>query len=113
MDQEHRGLRFAFNADAEILAENSRDESFSAHVIELSLQGCFVKTSARFEPQYPVLLRVFHSGDIFEAAASVLYIKDSGMGLVFREVKPQFREILQKWILTALDGQPGALQTRT
>jgi hypothetical protein len=109
--QEHRGLRFAFSADAEIAPENSPAKSFPGHVTELSLQGCFVVTSALFELQHPILLRVHQSGENFETSASVLYIKDSGMGLVFRDVKPNFREVLQKWVLTALDNQVGARQT--
>ena len=113
MDREHRGLRFAFSADAEIAPENSPAASFPARVTELSLHGCFVESSASFELHHPVLLRVHHSGENFEASASVLYSQASGMGLVFSEVKPHFREVLQKWILAALDGQPGALQTRT
>jgi len=40
----------------------------------------------------------------------VLYVKPSGMGLVFREVKPHFRDVLQRWLLTALDNQSGGRQ---
>jgi hypothetical protein len=111
MDQEHRGLRFAFSADAEISPENSPAESSPAHVTELSLHGCFLETRASFELQCPVLLKVYQSGEDFEASASVLYIRSSGMGLVFREIKANFREVLQKWVLTALDNQVGARQT--
>jgi hypothetical protein len=78
--------------------------------MELSLRGCFVETSASFELQHPVLLRIHHSEEHFEAEASVLYVKPTGMGLVFRQIKPQFRDVLQKWVLSALDDQPGAKQ---
>jgi hypothetical protein len=108
VDQEHRGLRFAFNADAEIAPEDSPAEFVPARVTELSLHGCFVETRASFELQRPVLLKVHQPGEDFEASASVLYIKSSGMGLVFREVRANFREVLQKWVLTALDNQVGA-----
>ncbi len=111
MDQEHRGLRFAFSADAEIAPENSPAEFASGHVTELSLHGCFVQTRASFELQRPVLLKIHQPGEDFEASASVLYIRSSGMGLVFREIKANFREVLQKWVLTALDNQVGARQT--
>jgi hypothetical protein len=111
VDQEHRGLRFAFSADAEISAENSPAEFAPARVTEISLQGCYVETRASFELQNAVLLKIHQSGEDFEASASVLYIKSSGMGLAFGEVKPNFREILQKWVLTALDKQVGALPT--
>ena len=111
MDQEHRGLRFAFSAVAEIAPESSPTAFVPGRVTELSLRGCFLETSASFEIQQPVLLKIYDSGQYFEAEASVLYVKPSGLGLVFREIKPHFREVLQKWVLTALDNQPNASQT--
>ena len=109
MDQEeHRGLRFAFSASAEIAPESSPTALASGRVTELSLRGCFLETSASLEMQLPVLLKIHHSGEHFEAEASVLYVQPSGMGLVFREIKPQFRVILQEWVLTAMDQQANA-----
>ena len=105
MDQEHRGLRFAFSAGAEIAPENPPSAFVPGRVTELSLLGCFLETSASFEMQHRVLLKILHSGEYFEAPASVLYVKPSGLGLVFREIKPHFRAILQKWVLAALDAQ--------
>ena len=105
MDQEHRGLRFAFSADAEIAPETSPTAFVSGRVTELSLRGCFVETSAPFDGKRPVVLKIHRSGESVEAPASVLYVKPSGLGLVFREIKPQFRAILQKWVLAALDSQ--------
>jgi len=111
MDQEHRGLRFPFSASAEIAPESSPTAVVPARVTELSLRGCFLETSASFEMKRPVLVKIHNSGEFFEAAASVLYVKPSGVGVVYREVKPHFRVILQKWILAALDKQSGARQT--
>lgn len=106
MNQEHRGLRFVFCANAEIASESS--PSFApAHVTELSLHGCFVETSASFEIQQPVLLKIHHSEEHCEVEASVLYVKPSGVGLIFRQIQPQFREVLQTWVLRALDEQAG------
>jgi len=104
-------LRFAFTASADIALGNAATVFVPARVTEISLRGCFLETSASFEMQLPVLLKIHHSGEYFEADASVLYVKPSGMGLVFREIKPHFRAVLQKWILSALDSQPGARQT--
>lgn len=111
MDQEHRGLRFPFSASAEIAPESSPTAIVPARVTELSLRGCFLETSAAFEMKRPVLVKIHNSGEYFEAAASVLYVKPSGVGLVYREVKPHFRAVLQRWILAALDKQSGARQT--
>lgn len=111
MDQEHRGLRFAFSAGAEIAPGSSPTAFGPARVTELSLRGCFLETSASFEMQRPVLLKIYSSGEYFEAEASVLYVKPSGVGLVFREIKPHFRAVLQKWVLAALDHQADARPT--
>jgi PilZ domain-containing protein len=108
VDHEHRGLRFAFSASAEIAPESSPTASVAARVTEVSLWGCLLETAASFEMQLPVLVKIDHSGEHFEAEASVLYLKPEGMGLVFREIEPQFRAVLQKWVLTALDHQPYA-----
>jgi hypothetical protein len=110
VDKEHRGLRFAFSARAEIAPESSPTVFAPARVTELSLRGCFLETSASFELQHPVLLKIHHSEEYFEAEASVLYLQPSGIGLVFREIKPHFRDLLQKWVLTALDNEPAARQ---
>jgi hypothetical protein len=111
MNQERRGLRFAFSASAEIAPASSPTAVVPARVTALSLRGCFLETSASFELQRPLLVKIYDSGEFFQADASVLYVKPTGLGVVFREVKPHFRAVLQKWILAALDKQPGAQQT--
>jgi hypothetical protein len=111
MEQEHRGLRFPFSAHAEIAPETSPTAAVPGRVTELSLLGCFLETSASFEKQRPVLLKIHNAGEIFEAPASVLYVKPSGLGLVFREIKPHFRAVLQKWVLAALDAQQNPQMT--
>ena len=111
MDQDHRGLRFAFSANAEIAFESSPTAFASGRATELSLRGCFLETAASFELGLPVLLKIKNSGEHFEAEASVLYLRASGVGLLFREIKPHFRAVLQKWVLAELDNQPDASQT--
>ncbi len=108
MDQEKRGLRFAFSAGAEIAPESSPTDFVPARVTELSLRGCFLETSASFELQHPVFLKIELSDEHFEAEASVLYVNPSGLGLVFRGIKPHFREVLQRWVLAALDNHPAS-----
>jgi hypothetical protein len=110
MNRECRGLRFSFNADAEIAPESSPKAILPARVTELSLQGCFLETSASFESHHPVLLKIHNAGEFVEAEAVVLYVRPSGLGLVFRQVKPRFRDVLQNWILKALDRQLEAQQ---
>jgi hypothetical protein len=103
MDQERQGLRFPFVAAAEIAPESSPSASITASVKELSLHGCYVDTPAPFTPKTPVLLKIFKSDEYFEAKATVVYAHPTlGMGLAFRDVKPDFRMVMQKWLLAAL-----------
>ena len=106
MDQEPRGLRFAFSAAAEIAPEGSPTSFVPGRVTQISLRGCYLETSASFEMHCHVLLKIHNSGEYFETEATVLYVQPSGVGLVFREIMPDYRAVLQRWVLTALDKQP-------
>jgi hypothetical protein len=108
MEQYCRGLRFSFTADAEIGGQTAPCDFVPARVTELSLRGCLLESSASFEVQSPVLVKIYKSGEYFEAEASVLYVQPSGLGLVFLEIKPLFRAVLQEWVLAALDKQSKA-----
>jgi hypothetical protein len=110
MNREIRGLRFSFDATAEIAPDSSPKAILPGRVTELSLQGCFLETSASFEEKHHVLLKIRDAGESFEAEAVVLYVRPSGLGLVFRELKPRYRAVLQNWILKALDRQLEAQQ---
>jgi PilZ domain len=111
VDKELRGLRFRFSAGAEIAPESSPADIVPARVTQLSLRGCYLETPAPFEMHCHVLLKMHNSGEYFEAHATVLYVQPSGVGLVFREIKPDFRAVLQKWVLSALDSQTDAQPT--
>jgi len=63
-----------------------------------------LETPAPFAAQTQILVKIF-SEEYFEAKATVTYVNPSGMGVAFREVKPHFRAILQKWILAAMHDQ--------
>jgi PilZ domain len=108
MDQERQGLRFPFIAAAEIAPEGSPSASITASVKELSLYGCYIDTPAPFAPKTSVLVKIFKSDQYFEAKATVIYAHPAlGMGLAFRDVKPDFRIVMQKWLLAALqDKEP-------
>jgi hypothetical protein len=109
MDQERRGLRFSFTASAEIAPESSPHATITANVQELSLHGCYVDTPAPFTAQTPVLVKIFKADEYFEAKATVIYANPAlGMGLAFREVKPDFRAVMQKWLRAAMQDTFGA-----
>jgi PilZ domain-containing protein len=109
MDQERRGLRFPFIAAAEIAPEGSPGASITASIKELSPHGCSVDTPAPFSPQTPVLVKIFKADESFEAKATVIYATPAlGMGLAFREVKPDCRAVMQKWLRAAMRDTFGA-----
>lgn len=104
MNKEQRGLRFPFSAGAEVIPEGSR-ESISARVMELSLQGCFLEISPLLREHQRLRVKIWHSDKYFEALAKVLYVRASGVGIAFGDMKPHSRSLLQTWILAALDTQ--------
>ena len=102
--QDRRGLRFPFSADAEVVLE-SAPGTLPARVTELSFLGCYLEISAALTEQQRVHVKIFHSEEYFEALGTVLYVRPAGVGVVFADVKPHFRTVLQRWILRALDQQ--------
>ena len=47
-------------------------------------------------------MTIFKSDEYFEAKATVAYANPTlGMGLAFRDVKSDFRIVMQKWLLLA------------
>ena len=106
MGHDRRGFRFTLNAPAEVAPETSPSATLAARVTELSLHGCYAETPAPFATQTPILVKIFHVNQYFEAKATVTHTKPAmGMGLAFRDMNPYCRSILQKWILAALHGQ--------
>jgi hypothetical protein len=103
--QDLRGLRFPFDSRAEITREKSTD-SLAGRVTELSFRGCFVELSTPLHERQHVLLKLRHVDELFEAPAEVIYVRPEGAGLVFGEMKPHFRQVLQGWILKAMDKAP-------
>ncbi|MGB8474737.1 MAG: PilZ domain-containing protein [Candidatus Acidiferrum sp.] len=107
MHEEQRGLRLPFSAKAEVFVENSAT-GIPSRVTELSLRGCRLEMSGSFAEHQRVIVKVFHSGEYVEAPSTVIYANASGVGLLFGDVKPLFREVLQKWVLSELDKQTEA-----
>jgi PilZ domain len=103
--QDLRGLRFAFDARAEVVFEKPTD-TLSGRVTELSFRGCFVELSKALQEKQHVLLKICHSEEFFEAPAEVIYVRPNGAGVVFADMKPVFRQVLQSWILSVMDKAP-------
>lgn len=72
---------------------------------ELSFRGCFLEISTALQEKQRLRVKIFHSDDFFESSAEVIYVQPSGVGLLFGNMEPPFRKVLQTWILAALDTQ--------
>jgi hypothetical protein len=104
MRKDQRGLRFSFEARAEVVAQGSTEKQ-PARVMELSLRGCFLEISALPKETHRLRVMIWHGDQFFEAGAEVLYVRATGVGVVFNDMKPHCRGVLQNWILAALDNQ--------
>ena len=107
--QEQRGLRFAFEAAAEVLVE-SKHERLPARVTELSFRGCYLETSLSLKERQRLRVKIFHADQVFESLAEVLYLRPGGAGVLFGNMEPHFRNVLQGWVLAALDEQAESLE---
>jgi hypothetical protein len=98
-----RAARFPLLASAEV---TSGDSIEFTRVTELSRYGCYLETAKHRTPGTRVTVKIMNKRRIFEATATVLYSRPTmGMGVVFREVKPAFRTILEDWLQQSLKEQ--------
>lgn len=102
--EDRRGLRFAFEGEAEVFVEGAAG-SIRARLTELSFRGCYLKTPTALKEQQRIRVKISRADETFEASAEVKYVRSGGVGVVFDEVEPRFRNVLQEWILAALDHQ--------
>jgi len=105
--QERRGLRFPFDAAAEVGLESKRERR-PARVTELSFRGCYLETSFSLKERQRLRVKIFHADQFFESPAEVMYQRPGGAGVLFGNMEPHFRNLLQGWILAALDHQAEA-----
>ena len=95
--------RFPFSASAEVASDDLVE---STRVTEVSRYGCYLEASKRWTPGTQVTVKITKKYRVFEATATVLYCRPTtGMGLVFREVKPVFQSILEDWLQESLKEQ--------
>jgi|SRR5450631_394557 hypothetical protein len=100
---QRRTQRFPFSEYAEVIGAQA---AAVTKVTELSLYGCYLAAVSSLPRGTIVTVRIRARGQCFEAIASVLYSQPtSGMGVVFREVKPRSQTILQEWLQQSLDKQ--------
>jgi hypothetical protein len=99
--EQRRNSRFPFSASAELITRGGLIESTS--VTELSRAGCYLNATTQLPRGTLVSVKIFAGGEFFEAIATLYPRATLGTALCFREVKPEFKGVLQKWMRQALD----------
>lgn len=96
---ERRGAtRYYFGAIAEVIDLDKPGELVSV-TRDLSLSGCFVKTTTPFPQGTRVRVRITHSGAEFAAIGNVTAnVTPTGMGIAFTQIEPNDRAILGGWL---------------
>jgi hypothetical protein len=99
MPVERRGAtRYNFGAIAEVIDLDQSRELVSL-TRDLSFSGVCVKTTTPFPTGTRVRVRITHSGADFAAIGNVTAnVTPTGMGIVFTQIEPNDRAILQKWL---------------
>src|SRR6202049_2111021 len=100
---QRREPRYPFIASAELLEENS-GARMNSRISDLSLNGCYVDTVNPLPDGTLVHLRIFTETHSFEAPATVVYSHAfMGMGMKFREVRPESVEVLRLWLPESME----------
>jgi PilZ domain len=99
--QHRRVPRYPFSALATVVPPAGTP--VGGTVTELSLYGCYLGSGAPLAARTRVVIKIFAAdGEYFEADATVIYSHPSlGMGLAFRQVRPEFLTLLRKWLIKA------------
>ncbi|HKV23442.1 MAG TPA: PilZ domain-containing protein [Candidatus Acidoferrum sp.] len=104
-----REPRYAFIASAEILEERT-ESRMSTQISDLSRGGCYVDTINPLPDGSAVHIRIYTETHSFEADAAVVYSHPHlGMGMKFREIRPQSAEVLRLWLPEAAEEMRAAL----
>jgi PilZ domain len=100
-DERRRTPRYPFIATAEVIDQSSQAR-ISTRVTELSLHGCYVEMPNPFPKDTPIKIKIYSEGKFFESNGVTVYSQPNlGIGVTFREMRPQFLSILKQWLLAA------------
>jgi Ribonuclease G/E len=101
MNQERRrAQRYAFVASAEAVGS---DGVRVARVTDLSITGAYLTMPNPFSKGASIVVKIRTKTDFFQCHSIVAHSTDGlGMGVMFRDVSPPFRVVLQGWLLAAM-----------
>jgi hypothetical protein len=107
MPVERRGAkRYNFGAIAEFIDIDRLHELVSV-TRDLSLSGCFARTTTPFTRGTRVRVRITHSGADFAAIGNVTAnVTETGMGILFTEMEHNDQAILERWLGFGGEGLP-------
>ena len=107
-DERRRTPRYPFIATAEVLDPSSQ-ASISTRVTELSLNGCYLEMPNPLPTGANIKIKIYSEGKFFESNGVIVYSQPNlGVGVTFREIRPQFLTVLKQWLLAAAVAKYGA-----
>ncbi len=100
-EERRRTPRYPFIATAEVIDVASQ-ASIATRVSELSLYGCYLDMPNPLPKDTQVRVKIYSEGKFFESNGVIVYSQpDLGVGVTFRDVRPQLLTILKQWLLAA------------
>jgi len=100
-EERRRTPRYPFIATAEV-TDTSSQASTTAQVSELSLYGCYLQMPNPLPENAQVKIKIYSEGKFFESNGVIAYSQPNiGVGITFREVRPQLLTVLKQWLLAA------------
>jgi hypothetical protein len=97
--------RYPLTASTEIIDIQS-GARLLGRTSDLSASGCYIETQSPFPKNTTVRLRLEHNRQKIETTAVVVYsLAPMGMGLTFKEMRPDQLEILKSWMPQS-NGEP-------
>jgi hypothetical protein len=99
---ERRAMRrHPFVALAELTGVGS-NQRVAAQTTQLSSTGCYLGATNPFPEGARIRIRLMKDSETFESAATVLHVHaEFGMGVVFENVTPAQRRVLDSWLAKA------------
>lgn len=100
-EERRRTPRYPFIATAEVI-EASSQASTSTKVSELSLHGCYLDMPNALPKDTQIKIKIYSEGKFFESGGVIIYSQPNvGVGVTFREIRPQFLSVLKQWLLAS------------
>jgi PilZ domain len=100
-EERRRTPRYPFIATAEVVDKSSQT-SISTRVSELSLHGCYLDMPNPLPKDTQINIKIYCEGKFFESTGTIVYSQANlGVGVTFREIRPQFFSVLKQWLLAA------------